>query len=125
MTKRTTDQWEALLDGLEDVELTAGHETFPAFDDDLDQSPVDLPCVWITGMEGRWSNIGAPGDLVPVLAASIDSVAEVVRLRKAIAELAAEERDTAGDEFYPDHLRSLFRSFANDLDSILEGDNDE
>ena len=125
MNKRTTDQWEALLGGLEGVTLEAGHQTFPAFDDDPDQSPVDMPCVWIAGMEGKWSNIGAPDNLVPVLAASIDSVAEVVRLRRAIAELAAEERATADDEFFPVHLRDLCRAYADDLDRILEEDNDE
>ena len=124
MTKRTTDQWEALLDGLEGVTLDAGHQTFPAFDDDPDQSPVDLPCVRVKGM-ATWSTIGAPSNLVPILAASIDSVAEVVRLRRAIAELAAEERDTADDEFFPVHLRDLCRAYADDLSRILEGDTDE
>ena len=121
MTKRTTDQWEALLDGLEGVTLAAGHETFPAFDDDDDQSPVSIPCVRVKGM-ATWSTIGAPSNLIPVLAASIDSVAELVRLRKAIEELAEEEHDTADDEFYPDHLRSLFRAYADDLNRILEGE---
>lgn len=121
MTKRTTDQWEALLDGLEGVTLAAGLETFPAFDDDPDQSPVSIPCVRVKGM-ATWSTIGAPSNLIPVLAASIDSAAEVIRLRKAIAELSEEERDTADDEFFPVHLRDLCRAYADDLDRILEGE---
>lgn len=54
---------------------------------------------------------------------NIDSAAEVIRLRKAIAELAAEERDTADDEFCPAYQRDLRRAFAKDLYRILEGEN--
>jgi|LSQX01.1.fsa_nt_gb hypothetical protein len=61
----------------------------------------------------------------PALDNAHAAVAEVIRLRKAIAEFAAEERATADDEFYPDHLRSLFRAYADDLTRVLEGDTDE
>ena len=65
-------------------------------------------------------------DADPVLAAHAPAaVAEVIRLRKAIAELEAEERATADDEFFPTHLRDLCRAFADDLARILEGDTDE
>ena len=65
-------------------------------------------------------------DADPVLAAHApEAVAEVIRLRKAIAALAEEERATADDEFYPVHLRDLCRAHADDLARILEGDTDE
>ena len=117
-----THEWEALLDGLEGVTLAAGHQTFLPFDDDPDQSPVDLPCVWITGMEGRWSNIGAPGELVPVLAASIDSVAEVIRLRKAIAAMRDRHlaQIAAASYITDDVLDAQF--IADDLTRVLEGE---
>ena len=86
------------------------------------------PRPWVIG-----SNLKDP--LVDVSAATYEdatlaahapaAVAEVVRLRKAIAELEAEERATADDEFYPVHLRDLCRAYADDLARILEGDNDE
>lgn len=51
---------------------------------------------------------------------NIDPATELLRLRKAIAELAVEKRDTADDEWCPAYLRDELRSFANDLDRILE-----
>ena len=60
----------------------------------------------------------APEDYLPGKRA----VVEVIRLRKAIAALAAEERATADDEFFPVHLRDLCRAYADDLDNILEGE---
>ena len=59
------------------------------------------------------------------LLAGAEALGEVIRLRKAIAELAEEERATAEDDFFPVHLRDLCRAYADDLARILEGDTDE
>ena len=130
--RRTTEQWEALLDGTTEGpwKFEEHYETeYPA---GVEWGPM------LTGLEhhvlaGEKHLFGAyndyalieyPGNL-RLAAHAPAAVAEVIRLRKAIAEIADEERTTANDEFYPVHLRDLCRAYADDLARILEGDTDE
>ena len=113
-----THEWEALLDG-----TTPGPWEWHGGQD------PDMRFIYADegGMCMTVEPVGsAYRDADPVLAAHAPAaVAEVIRLRKAIAELAAEERATADDEFFPAHLRDLCRAYADDLARILEGVTDE
>ena len=107
-----THEWEALLDG-----TTEGPWTGIA---DEDSTCITTPDGVLIDVDEHWSSCSEAD--VRLAAHAPAAVAEVVRLRKAIAELAEEERDTADDEFFPVHLRDLCRAYADDLTRILEGD---
>ena len=110
-----THEWEALLDG-----TTEGSWTGVANED---TTCITTPSGVLIDVDEHWSSCSEAD--VRLAAHAPAAVAEVIRLRKAIAELAAEERATADDEFYPVHLRDLCRAYADDLARILEGDTDE
>ena len=112
-----THEWEALLDGTTPGGWGRGADPREIYAvDDAGRA------VFVGSTYAHNAHSGADADL---FASAPASVAEVIRLRKAIAELAEEERATANDEFFPTHLRDLCRAYADDLARILEGDNDE
>ena len=110
-----THEWEALLDG-----TTEGQWTGIA---DEDTTCITTPGGVLIDVDEHWSSCSEAD--VRLAAHAPAAVAEVIRLRKAIAALEAEERATADDEFYSNHLRDLCRAYADDLTRILEGDADE
>ena len=111
-----THDWEALLAG-----TTEG--PWEATDEHDDMGITGPDGLTLIDVNEGWSRC-TRADLA-LAARAPAAVAEVIRLRKAIAELEAEERATADDEFFPVHLRDLCRAFADDLARILEGDNHE
>ena len=110
-----THEWEELLDG-----TAVG----PWEAEQHGNEPVMSICTTVHDPKRFVGDIYGEGN-ARLAAHAPAAVAEVIRLRKAIAVLEAEERATAEDEFFPDHLRSLFRAYADDLAHILEGDNHE
>ena len=115
LKKFTTQDLEHLLN-----EATPGPWTGIA---DEDTTCIAAPGGVLIDVDEHWSS--CTGADVRLAAHAPAAVAEVIRLRKAIAELAEEERATADDEFFPVHLRDLCRAYADDLDRILEGCADE
>ena len=107
-----THEWEALLDG-----TTEGPWTGIA---DEGTTCITTPDGVLIDVDEHWSSCSEAD--VRLAAHAPAAVAEVIRLRKAVAELAEEERATADDEFYPVHLRDLCRAYADDLARILEGE---
>lgn len=122
-----THEWEALLDGTTPGpwEVAGCHTTWARTGPDslLPELSRRLTVTLTTPAEG--TNLAATKEDARLAAHAPAAVAEVIRLRKAIAELEAEERATAEDEFFPVHLRDLCRAYADDLYRILEGDTDE
>ena len=110
-----THEWEALLDG-----TTPGQWTGIA---DEDTTCITTPGGVLIDVDEHWSS--CTGADVRLAAHAPAAVAEVIRLRKEIAEREAEERATAEGEFYPAHVRDLCRAYADELACILEGDTDE
>lgn len=110
-----THEWEALLDGTTPGPWGVNPEHCRAVVN------LEIKFAVLMALDGE-----SPGPENARLAAHAPAaVAEVIRLRKAIAELEAEERATADDEFFPVHLRDLCRAYADDLTRILNGDTDE
>ena len=107
-----THEWEALLDG-----TTEG--PWPGIAD-KDTTCITTPDGVLIDVDEHWSSCSEAD--VRLAAHAPAAVAEVIRLRKAIAELAVEKRATADDEWCPAYLRDELRFFANDLDRILEGE---
>lgn len=129
MTKRTTEQWEALLDGTADGPWEVKHHG-----DDLVVSictTVHDPKRFVGDFYGEWN--------ARLAAAAPEAVAEVVRLHRALEEQLKElsdELEAEGVETYDDidgtwpsmqRYGELSEIIAqrNFLTRILEGDTDE
>ena len=123
MTKRTTDQWQTLL-GPELPERIWVEKS------DWDDEAWDV-CVQHPDW-GTRASIGSTHrkDVAHLFAAAPEAVAEVVRLRKALDELAhgayvmANQHYYMGGERYDD-LGSTEQSYYEALTRILEGGDDE
>lgn len=118
--RRTTEQWEALLDGITPGEW--GVETFH----EAEYSPEAV--LTVDGDTLAWCSYGeAPTALMTLEDAALasvapEAVAEVVRLRREIGRLRQQverQRDAWRQRPYP------FGDAARSLTRILEGDTDE
>ena len=116
MTKRTTDEWQTLLDGVAEVPWGSrqdGHDP-----------------VWMIGRLGdnpaRIVGTGYGEDNARLLAAAPEAVAEVVRLRRALEELRALyiKADYPDGDDWEKGKAHAYRRVLRYLARILEGDTD-